>query len=136
MTAPILEINDLGKHFGGLAANQNIDFQVFPGEIVGIIGPNGAGKTTLFNCISGFAPPDTGRVTFNGGNITGHPAHAVARLGMARTFQVYARRRRSDRPGNRHGRGFHEYPLSPGGQEKIRPGFWKPSTLVKAPTTS
>jgi len=61
---------------------------VQPGDLLGIIGPNGAGKTTLFHMISGYYPPDEGRVTFDGRDITGQPAHAVSRLGLTRTFQI------------------------------------------------
>ncbi|MDQ3694644.1 MAG: ABC transporter ATP-binding protein [Chloroflexota bacterium] len=84
----LLEIQGLGKRFGGLVANRDVSFDVDEGEVVGLIGPNGAGKTTLFNCISGFFPPSSGSVHFAGQDITGWPADRVLHAGLARTFQV------------------------------------------------
>jgi branched-chain amino acid transport system ATP-binding protein len=86
----LLEVLNLTKNFGGLSANQDISFTVQNGELVGIIGPNGAGKTTLFNCISGFHPVSSGKIIFNGEDITSFKAHKTARRGLARTFQIYA----------------------------------------------
>ena len=74
--------------FGSLAANRDVSFSVEEGQIVGLIGPNGSGKTTLFNCVSGLYKPTSGRVTFAGKDITGLPMHSIARMGLARTFQV------------------------------------------------
>lgn len=85
----LLEVQHLTKNFGGLTANDDISFQMEKGELVGLIGPNGAGKTTLFNCISGLHPVTSGRIVFDGEDITALRAHEVARLGLARTFQVY-----------------------------------------------
>lgn len=85
----LLTVRNVTKRFGGLSANQDISFTVEKGELVGLIGPNGAGKTTLFNCISGLHPVSAGRITFDGVDITSLKAHEVARLGLARTFQVY-----------------------------------------------
>ncbi len=85
---PLLEVRDLTMRFGSLAAVGGVSFAVEPGTIVGLIGPNGAGKTTLFNCVAGLHPPTSGSVRFDGEDITGLPAHRVARLGLARTFQV------------------------------------------------
>lgn len=84
----LLEIQQLTKRFGGLVANDRIDLQVNPGEIVGLIGPNGAGKTTLFNCIAGFYPASEGSIWFKGENITALPANEICQLGIARTFQL------------------------------------------------
>jgi branched-chain amino acid transport system ATP-binding protein len=84
-----LEVHDLCKSFGGLMANDNISFSLERGELVGLIGPNGAGKTTLFNCISGLHAVTSGRILFDGEDITHLKAHEVARRGLARTFQVY-----------------------------------------------
>ena len=84
----ILEMKNLDKHFGGLAAISQLDMSVYDGEILGLIGPNGAGKTTLFNVVSGFFPPSSGRVMFLGRDITGMHAHEIARLGISRTFQA------------------------------------------------
>jgi len=87
-TAPILELDRLTKRFGGLTAVSSASFTVRTGEILGIIGPNGAGKTTLFNVISGYYRPESGRVLFAGQDVTGHPPHAICRLGLTRTFQL------------------------------------------------
>jgi branched-chain amino acid transport system ATP-binding protein len=85
---PILKVNHVTVRFGSLAANHNVNMEVFPGEFTGLIGPNGAGKTTLFNAITGLIRPDEGQVTFNGHNITNLLPHKVCQLGMSRTFQV------------------------------------------------
>lgn len=85
----LLEIHGLIKDFGGLRANDDISITMERGELIGLIGPNGAGKTTLFNCVSGLHPVTSGRVMFDGQDITDLKAHEVARLGLARTFQVY-----------------------------------------------
>jgi len=85
----LLEIQRVSKGFGGLMANHDISFSVERGELLGLIGPNGAGKTTLFNCISGVYPITSGRILFDGEDITPLKAHEVARKGLARTFQVY-----------------------------------------------
>lgn len=84
----ILAVNTLTKKFGGLTAVSDVDFEVRPGEILGIIGPNGAGKTTLFNVLAGSMEPTSGTVHFKGLNITGMRADKIARLGVARTFQI------------------------------------------------
>jgi len=84
----LLELDSVTKRFGGVAALTNVSFQVQPDEILGIIGPNGAGKTTLLNCISGVYRLDGGRVSFDGSRLDGMAPHAIARLGVGRTFQV------------------------------------------------
>lgn len=84
----MLEIRDLNKHFGGLAAINGLDLDVFESEVLGIIGPNGAGKTTLFNVVTGFFPPTSGRVKFEGEDISGLRADQIARRGIGRTFQA------------------------------------------------
>lgn len=84
----ILQVNDLTKYFGGLAAVRGLNFDVMKGEILGLIGPNGAGKTTIFNMLSGFYPPNKGKVIFKGRDITGWKANRVAAVGLARTFQI------------------------------------------------
>jgi len=84
-----LDVQHLTKTFGGLRANDNISFSLERHELIGLIGPNGAGKTTLFNCISGHYPLTSGRIVFDGEDITELKAHEVSRRGIARTFQVY-----------------------------------------------
>jgi branched-chain amino acid transport system ATP-binding protein len=84
----LLEGRKVSKSFGGVQALSQVDFTVERGTIVGLIGPNGAGKTTLFNAVAGAFKPTSGRIVFDEADITGLPANAVCRLGMARTFQV------------------------------------------------
>ena len=84
----LLEGYDISKRFGGVRALKDVDFTLEQGEIVGLIGPNGAGKTTLFNVIAGAFRPTSGRVIFDGEDITGHTANRTCRQGIARTFQV------------------------------------------------
>ncbi|MBU6497990.1 MAG: ABC transporter ATP-binding protein [Rhodospirillales bacterium] len=88
MTAPLLLVEGLTRRFGGLIAASDVSFAVAPGEIFGIIGPNGAGKTTLFNVIAGHYRPTSGRVAFEGTDISGHASDEVGRRGIARTFQA------------------------------------------------
>ena len=84
----LVEIRNVTKTFGGVAANVDISFDVLEGEILGLIGPNGAGKTSLFNAISGEVTPDSGTITLAGQRISGAGPLACARAGVARTFQV------------------------------------------------
>jgi len=84
----LLELTEVTMKFGELVANDRVSFTVEAGSIVGLIGPNGAGKTTLFNCISGLYKPFSGRISFNGADITGLPPYRIARRGAVRTFQV------------------------------------------------
>ena len=84
----LLEAHRLSKAFGGLRAVDEVDFAVAAGSITGIIGPNGAGKTTFFNVISRALPASSGRIVFDGHDVTTMQAHQVARLGVARTFQA------------------------------------------------
>jgi branched-chain amino acid transport system ATP-binding protein len=83
-----LEVKNVTKRFGSLVAVDNVSLAVPKGELHAIIGPNGAGKTTFFNLISGFFPPTSGTIWFDGGDITRLPAHRRVALGMARTFQI------------------------------------------------
>lgn len=85
---PILEGRDISKQFGGLTALSQIDFIVYPGEIVGLIGPNGSGKTTLVDCLSRMQDVSHGSIIFKGVEITKARPFRVARMGFARTFQV------------------------------------------------
>src|SRR5215467_2035811 len=87
MTA-LLSIQGVTKRFGGVAALNEVSFDVGEGEILGVIGPNGAGKTTLLNCVSGVYRPDAGSISFNGHAMVGEPPHRIARRGVGRTFQV------------------------------------------------
>jgi branched-chain amino acid transport system ATP-binding protein len=87
---PVLEVRDLSMSFGGTQALEKVSFSVASGEICGLIGPNGAGKTTLFNCVSRILSPQAGRVLFCGEDLLGKPPHALAGLGVARTFQNLA----------------------------------------------
>lgn len=84
----MLSVRELSKKFGGIKAVHACSFEVQRGSITGLIGPNGAGKTTLFDLVSGFLRPDAGEVWFDGRRIDGLPAHAIARLGLVRTFQI------------------------------------------------
>jgi branched-chain amino acid transport system ATP-binding protein len=84
----LLEIRELSKCFGGVAAIQDVNLHVLNSEILGLIGPNGAGKTTLFNIISGFFQPTSGQVLFEGEEITLLRADQIARKGVGRTFQL------------------------------------------------
>ncbi len=85
--AKMLSVKKLNKSFGGLQANQNINFDVSQGEILGVIGPNGAGKSTLFDLLTGFEKPDSGDVFFQDRLIVGMRPDQINRLGVGRTFQ-------------------------------------------------
>jgi branched-chain amino acid transport system permease protein len=87
-SAPLLEVRDLSRSFGGLRAVAQVSFTVAQGEILGIIGPNGAGKTTLFNVLNGVLPADEGSATLAGEPMLGRKMHQVCRMGVGRTFQV------------------------------------------------
>ncbi|MGE4319673.1 MAG: ABC transporter ATP-binding protein [Deferribacterales bacterium] len=84
----MLEVKNVSKYFGGLAAVSDVSFSVKSNEILGIIGPNGAGKTTLFNVINGFYKPSKGDILLNGVSIGGKKPHQICQAGMARTFQI------------------------------------------------
>jgi branched-chain amino acid transport system ATP-binding protein len=84
----LLQIDGVGKSFGGLKAVQGVSLSVTEGRLSALIGPNGAGKTTLFALMSGFLRPDTGRVAFASLDITGQSPHVNARMGLTRTFQI------------------------------------------------
>jgi len=82
------EVKNIVKHFGGLAAVDDVSFNVKEGEILGLIGPNGSGKTTIFNLISNYHKPTSGTIHFKGKDITRLKTHKICRLGIGRTFQV------------------------------------------------
>ncbi len=84
----VLEIKNVTKRFGNLVAVRDVSLNVAKGELCAIIGPNGAGKTTFFNLISGFFPPTSGTISFDGRDITKLSTHERVTLGMARTFQI------------------------------------------------
>jgi branched-chain amino acid transport system ATP-binding protein len=84
----LLSIRGVEKRFGGLRALDGVSLEVARGSITGLIGPNGAGKTTLFDVVSGLLPPDAGQIRLGAHRLDGRPAHEIARLGVARTFQI------------------------------------------------
>jgi branched-chain amino acid transport system ATP-binding protein len=84
----VLNIENVSKRFGGLWAVRNCSLFVEQGTVTGLIGPNGAGKTTLFHLIAGFYRPDSGRIEFDGEDITGQPPHRLFHRGLYRTFQI------------------------------------------------
>jgi len=88
MEAPLLSVEGVNKHFGGIVAVRDLTLVVQAGEVVGLMGPNGAGKTTLINVICGEYKPDSGTVTFQGNDITGLPPHRICHLGIGRTYQI------------------------------------------------
>jgi branched-chain amino acid transport system ATP-binding protein len=87
MTEPLLKAQEISVRFGGVLAVNKVSFEVRRGEVFTLIGPNGAGKTTVFNLISRIYTPTSGRIEFEGLDLTAQPPHAVAGLGIARTFQ-------------------------------------------------
>ena len=94
-TAPILEVHDLVKDFGGVRAVDHCSLRIKRGAITGIIGPNGAGKTTLFNLVSGAMSPTSGQVIFDGRRIDKMGMHQTFGLGLVRTFQIPSRLRKN-----------------------------------------
>ncbi len=85
--ADLLVAESVRKEFGGLVATNDIDFSIPQGSIISLIGPNGAGKTTFFNMLTGVYKPTSGRIVFDGTDVTGKPPHAITELGVGRTFQ-------------------------------------------------
>jgi branched-chain amino acid transport system ATP-binding protein len=83
----VLEAVGLARSFGGVVALRDYAIRIEAGDLIGLIGPNGAGKTTVFNLLSGVLRPDAGRIYWRGTEVTDRPTHALARLGLARTFQ-------------------------------------------------
>ncbi len=84
----ILQLQNVGKSYGGVTALRGLSFAIDAGEIVGLMGANGAGKTTAFSLIAGTQRPSVGEIWFDGRRIDGKPAYAAARMGIARTFQI------------------------------------------------
>ncbi|MDP6344164.1 MAG: ABC transporter ATP-binding protein [Alphaproteobacteria bacterium] len=87
---PLLQVNEIAVHFGGIVALDGVSFDVPEGAILGLIGPNGAGKTTLFNCLSRLYIPNSGDILFKGQSILHTPPHKIADIGIGRTFQNLA----------------------------------------------
>lgn len=87
-SAPLLQVRELSKSFGGVQAVSRVSFELKQGELLGVIGPNGSGKTTLVNLITGFVKPSSGGVEYMGRPITGLPPYKIVGLGIARTFQM------------------------------------------------
>jgi len=87
-TEPILRTEQLTRHYGGVKALTDVDFQVEPGKLHAVIGPNGAGKSTLFHVITGRVPASSGRIWYRGQEITRLSQPAIARLGIARSYQI------------------------------------------------
>lgn len=85
---PLLVLDNVSKHFGGLQVIRNLDFVVHEDEIVGLIGPNGAGKSTVFNLITSIYSVDRGKIEFKGKNITRLPGNKICHLGISRTYQL------------------------------------------------
>jgi branched-chain amino acid transport system ATP-binding protein len=85
---PLLQVHQLRKRFGGVVATDGVDLQLQPGEVHALIGPNGAGKTTLVAQLGGQLAPDSGRIVFDGADITDLSTHQRARRGLARSFQI------------------------------------------------
>src|SRR5437867_4188541 len=83
----ILVAEKVRKEFGGLVASNDVDFTIPRGAVVSLIGPNGAGKTTFFNMLTGVYKPTSGRIIFDGVDVTGKPPHAITERGIGRTFQ-------------------------------------------------
>jgi len=85
---PLLELRGVSKSFGQVVVADDLSYEVVAGEVLGVVGPNGAGKTSMLNLISGNIHPDTGQILLDGRDITAMPAHARARAGIGRTFQI------------------------------------------------
>jgi len=86
----ILQVDDISLSFGGTQALNKISFNIYDGEILAVIGPNGAGKTSMLNCINHFYSPDSGRILFEGQDLTKLLPYKIVPLGIARTFQNLA----------------------------------------------
>lgn len=84
----IISVDNLRKSFGGLVAVNDVSFEVYAGEVIGLMGPNGAGKTTVLNLLSGTYKPDRGSIKFKDREISGLPSYKICQMGIARTYQV------------------------------------------------
>lgn len=118
--SPVLDVRGLTRAFGGLVAVNGIDLTVRQNEIVGLLGPNGSGKTTALNLISGVLVPDSGSIHFAGQDIAGLPTHRIARLVLARTFQLVRVLDGMDCAENvKAGLAFHRPPLRGGEIDRL-----------------
>ena len=88
MTTALLRLEEVSKSFAALKVIDRLSFSLHPGEALGVLGPNGAGKSTVFNLIAGHLAPDSGRIVYDGQDITAMPAAARCRLGIGRSFQI------------------------------------------------
>ena len=88
MSDSVLVVEDLSRNFGGVQAVKEVSLTVPTGQMRAVIGPNGAGKSTFFNLLTGYIPCSSGRIIFNGKDVTGLPPHSLCRLGLGRTFQI------------------------------------------------
>ena len=88
MSAPVLQIENLSKSFGGIRAVHDCSFAVGQGQVLGLIGPNGAGKSTVVDLVSGFGQPDSGSIRLAGQELIGMRPDVISRLGLIRTFQT------------------------------------------------
>lgn len=88
MTAPLLEVDNIGRRFGGFVALEGVSAAFEPNKVTAIIGPNGAGKSTFFNVLSGVLAPSSGSIRFKGRDITGIAQHRFAHMGIARSYQI------------------------------------------------
>ncbi|MDP1564851.1 MAG: ABC transporter ATP-binding protein [Polaromonas sp.] len=88
MSTPLLQVNNLGKSFGGVKAVDGVSFELHAGELLALIGPNGAGKTTTFNMVNGQLPAGQGSILLDGQELVGRAPRAIWRLGVGRTFQI------------------------------------------------
>jgi branched-chain amino acid transport system ATP-binding protein len=88
MSSPLLQVNNLGKSFGGVKAVDGVSFELHAGELLALIGPNGAGKTTTFNMVNGQLPAGQGSILLDGQELVGRAPRAIWRLGVGRTFQI------------------------------------------------
>ena len=101
---PLLDVRNVTLAFGGVTSLRDVSFTVETGELFAVIGPNGAGKTSIFNCLNGVYRPQEGSIRFDGTELVGRRPPAIARLGVARTFQNLGTVREPERDRQPHAR--------------------------------